>query len=189
MNMLLALILFIISCGTWIAFWVCFAKWAEDKSAKGYITLALFLVSVALTIYWFLTWLPWFQPLFFHIFYTNAGFWFVSLIILGGAVIIGLLVAFLAEEKETGWKTGAILFCTCFVLWWIAYGIMGGAWTEKKLYESLTYEEIATLPDTTAVRYLPMEVAWRYGENRLQEPRIKHVDADPIVTNDEVRWI
>ena len=134
-------------------------------------------------------WIPWFQPLFFHMFYTNAGLWLVWLIILAIAVLLGCLAGGLAKSRSVGWKTGGILLAIGFFGFWIAYGVLGGAWTEQKIYQSLEYTELNQLPDTTGIRYLPMEVAWRQGENRLQDARVQHVDADPIIVGDEVQWV
>jgi len=152
--------------------------------------IVVLVAALALTIIWIVGALPWFQPMIFHMFYTNSGLWLVWLIILIGAGIIGGLVALLTKDTDSdAWKwTFGILFAVGFIGYWITYGILGGAWTEQKIYQSLQYQEIQNLPDTTAVRYLPMEVAWRYGENRLQEPRVRHVDADPIVVGSEVQW-
>ncbi|MDO8424455.1 MAG: hypothetical protein Q7S70_00765 [bacterium] len=181
----LALIFFIISLITWISFWVYLAK--EEKSAAPIAVLLV--VSIFLTVYWFWTWLPWFQPLFFTVFYNNLGLWLWWLIILGIAAVIGLIAGAAARNSKAGLATGGILFGIGFVAFWIVYGVLAGSWTGSTVYNSLDYKNLQQLPDTTAIRQLPMEVAWRYGENRLQEPGVKHGDADPIVVGEEVDWL
>lgn len=195
MNMMVALVLFLISFVTWILSWIGVYRWTEEyggkeESERGRKQALIFLpISVCLTVYWMWVWIPWFQPIFFHMFFAVAGLWLVWLIIAASATLIGLFVGWGRKNRGLGIKTAVIVFAVFFFGWWIACSALGDSWTKDKIYNSLNYSELKELPNTTGIRYLPMEVAWRQGENRLQEPRVKHIDADPLVVGDEVYWL
>ncbi|MBI2450191.1 MAG: hypothetical protein HYV47_01490 [Candidatus Nealsonbacteria bacterium] len=170
-----ALVVFLMSCITWIAFWATISNYDKKTS------VILFFVSLVLTLFWLIAWLPFFQPMFFYLFYGVLGFWIVLSLILISAAFIGLIVK--------SWGASGVYFLICFVIWLIIFGSFNSSWTRQNIYKSLAYEEVEIMPNTTAVRYLPLEVAWRYGENRLQEPMVQHVDADPVIKGNEMHWI
>jgi len=214
MNMIFAFLCLIASIVTWILFGKAASDYGDFKQNLRHATsqddrpkkteedlsflkkrlftakkmMLIFLtVSMFMTFYWVIFWLPGIQPFFFNVFYRGAGLWLLWMII---AIIISL-VTVLTKEKNGDYEIerAAIVFIVLFLVSGAVYGIFQGAWIKSKIYNSIQYSELSELPDTNGIRYLPMEVAWRSGENRLQEPRIKHIDADPIVVGNEVNWI
>lgn len=186
-----AFALFVISCITWITFWVLLIRYkdayeweAAEKKACKQKSAVSFIISLILTIIWVIIWWPFFQPIIFNVFYLGTGFWIVAALILVIAIFAGL-----PFNQKYQWNIAGIAFAVGFCIWLIIFMSFSGGWMGEKIYNSVTYEETSNMPDTTAVRYLPMEVAWRYGENRLQEPMVSHSDADPVVIGDEMRWV
>jgi len=78
---------------------------------------------------------------------------------------------------------------------WIALiiilSLLGSPITKVKIYREIASEvrQVTELPETTKVRYLPLEIALRYGENKVQESEIKLGDIDPIIFEDKFSWV
>ena len=187
--------------GTWFLFVMMFvfaiaglaslAKASDDDNpVLGILGGILLLASVGCLVGWLLLWGPWFQPLWFHVFFNNLGFWLVLVLIIGTvAALVATVVGLATGEWATGAGTFMLVFVVGFVVWMSVYWVLGGKWTLSKVYQQETYNEIRALPDTSAVRFLPLEVARIYGRAKLQEPRIHLGDAEPIVRGNEVLWI
>ncbi len=133
--------------------------------------------------------LPWFHPLFFGLFFNNLGFWIVCGVILVAAILAGLLSNSLGSGRDVAVGVCFVLFVIGVIAWLSVYGFMGGRWSRSALYGTLQYEELQQLPDTTSIRYLPMEVARQLAKNALQEPGITLGEAEPLVREAEVEWI
>lgn len=128
---------------------------------------------------------PWWQPLWFHLFYKNLPFWIMTLALFVGALIL-YLVANSSKKKSVKKKSvnGWVFFgpaLGCFFVLLLVLSILGSPITNCKIYQSLKPEVIAQLPETTEIRYLPMEIARAYGQNKIQESEITLGDTDPII--------
>lgn len=175
-----AILLLVTACIGWNLFFS--ALFSDYTSKKGDLILGSFVTSVLLTVAGLFLLGPWIQPFMFHVFFNAIGWWLIVALILAVASLAGF------AARSAG--IGLALFGVGFVSWnIIVWGIFGDAWTKQTVYDSLRYEQLESLPDTTALRYLPLEVAYRYGDNRLQDPGIGLGDAEPIVVGDEVQWL
>lgn len=187
--------------GTWIVFAVSLVAWCwviiklvtwkeahsftESFGKDGLVSLAL---GFVLLVVWLILWAEWWQPLWFHMFYNILGFWIIAFAVVVLAIVVGGVLVFLDHEK-IGIVAALVIFFIGGIAWIVIYGMFGGHWTKNYVYLQQTYYEIAELPDTTAVRFLPLEVAKEFGRSRIQEPRIQLADAQPIVVDNEVLWI
>lgn len=128
------------------------------------------------------TW-PWWHWLFFDVFYMNITFW------IGAALIAVLSLLILLKTRRTWSCVGAGVGALMILL--IVLCVLGSPITKVKLYQGISpaVQELTNLPDTTQVRFLPLEIAHRYAENKLQESEVKIGDIDPIFFEDEFSWV
>lgn len=138
---------------------------------------------------------PWWHWLWFNLTYLALPFWIITIVIFGAAFILYKLVSSFKKpvEKENRFKEkyyedsgvskgwffvpATIIFC----VFAITMAIMCGSISSEKIYKTLKPEYVSQLHETTEIRYLPMEVARTYGENKIQESEIRLGDADPII--------
>lgn len=213
---ILGAIFFILSCGTLIAFAFSIRRFGieeknieekywerlekrkkeepEENSHGELISASLLIASLLLSLGWIIPWGPFLQPLFLGLFYEGLGFWIILLIVLTVAIAIpAIIFSSKRRDKDDDQAPGLILGLAIFLLGFfglmVGAGILAGPLTKTHIYKSLTYEELAKLPQTSAVRYLPLEVASRFGATGLQDPGVKYGDADPIVDGNKVNWI
>lgn len=132
---------------------------------------------------------PWWQPLWFNVFYMNPTFWVGTILI---AVVTGFIYWLrrkVTTARRTGWYVGTGISVWLILL--IVLGVLGSPITKVKLYQSIapSVQQIAALPETTQVRFLPLEIAHRYAENKIQESEVAIGDIDPIFFKDEFSWV
>lgn len=100
------------------------------------------------------------------------------------------------ESKFRGSGYSPLPFVITGVVLWailiISLSVSASAITKTKIYHQVESEinQLDVLPETTKARYLPLEVALRYGENKVQESEVKLGDIDPIIFEDgEFSWV
>ncbi|HUW71760.1 MAG TPA: hypothetical protein VMV66_00995 [Candidatus Humimicrobiaceae bacterium] len=108
-------------------------------------------------------------------------------LILTVAIIIAGVVAYILTRKTAVWKIVAISWAVLLVV----LSIFGVSIVKTKLCaeteERMTI--IETLPLTTEIRYLPMEIAQYYAEVRIPDPEISLGELQPILKDGELVWI
>lgn len=133
---------------------------------------------------------PWFQWLWFSVFYMNPSIWIAFAICVAVLAIVGYIGY--SRQWDAQMMGGFALFvCICWVISIIVFSCIGNTVMKSFVYDKihLTASSITALDDTTKIRYLPMEVAEYYGENRMQEPGIMLGDFDAITYNGEFAWV
>jgi hypothetical protein len=145
-------------------------------SAVGRIRLLVGL-AVALFFVWLVS--PAFHGLAMAL-YIN---WPLFLAILGGAVLGGYLWAI-------GDKDPAKLVAVVAGVAAVAYVFTAAPLRDLKYLDSIEAQEIEEMPDTTGVRYLPYEVAARFGQNTQDDSTLVLGDFEPL-DNEEggIDWV
>ena len=125
---------------------------------------------------------PWWHWLWFGVFYMNPTFWIFTTVI-----ILGMRLLYWLRIKRRFILTGMGLW----IILTVSLLVLGPAITKVKIYHSIIpiTQRISLLPETIKVRYLPLEIALQYGENKIQESEIKLGDIDPIVFDDKFSWV
>jgi hypothetical protein len=83
-----------------------------------------------------------------------------------------------------GWITAGLLLLAL-----VLYAQVADALGRWYLVKDIAAEKLDVLPETTGVRYLPMEVAERYAMNKMQDSVYRVGDIDPLVTGGQVDWV
>lgn len=109
--------------------------------------------------------------------------WPLFLAILGGAVLGGYLWAI-------GDKDPAKLVAVVAAVAAVAYVLTAAPLRDLKYLDSIEAREIEEMPDTTGVRYLPYEVAARFGQNTQDDSTLVLGDFEPL-DNEEggIDWV
>jgi hypothetical protein len=82
------------------------------------------------------------------------------------------------------WLTGLVIISVL-----IGYIFLADGLTKWYLVKDIAVQPLETLPETTTVRYLPLEVAERYAKNKMQESVYQVGDIDPLEADGEVDWV
>lgn len=139
------------------------------------------IVSFGLTIVFMWTSRPWWHWMWFG-FYRILPFWILTVAIIIVAAVIATLT-----KKTTVWKVAGISWLVLLAI----LSLFGRPIVLMDLYaeatESLTI--VKTLPITTEVRYLPLEVARYYAETRFPDPEISLGEFEPIMKDGKLVWI
>ena len=198
--MIIAWVAFFLSCVTWVALLGAWNPWAQGRAPARKLgsppspppqwrfMLPLVVASLLLTTIWFWLWRPWFQPFWLHVFYLNPMLWLGFLGIGIACAGLAFLIRRSSGSPRAAGYWGTVVFVLVAASWGIFYGVMYIQWERNDLYHAVTYNDLAALPDTHSFRYLPREVAKRYGEARLQEPGVKLGGVHPLITDDGVNW-
>jgi len=160
--------------------------WAKNGTA----TAILVVTNLASGIAFMVLAKPWWHWIWFNIFYMNPTVWIffgIFLLIFTLVLILGLKLKW--DEGAIG-SIGVFLFF-CWIISIIVVSCLSGVVTKSFVYDRIHLQAttVSNLSDTTKIRYLPMEVAEYYGENRMQEPGIQLGDFDAIMYNGELTWV
>lgn len=160
--------------------------WAKNTTA----TVILAMVNIASGIAFMVLSKPWWHWIWFDIFYKNPTIWiFFGIFLLLFLIILAFgILRNLDEGTIAGLGT---FFFICWIISIIVVSSLSGVVTKSFVYDRISRQAITVtnLSDTTKIRYLPMEVAEYYGENRMQEPGIQLGDFDAIMYNGELTWV
>ena len=136
---------------------------------------------VGLVLGLFLVWLvsPAFHGL-AMLFYVNWPFFVITL---GGAALIAYLWS--AGDKEPAKILAGVLMVIL-----AAYVVAASPLRDLKYLDSIQAEEIGDMPDTTGVRYLPYDVAARFGQNTQDNSTLVLGGFEPL-DNEEggIDWV
>ncbi len=109
--------------------------------------------------------------------------WPFFLVTLGG----GLLAVYL---WDIGDKDPAKLVALIAAVAAVAYIFTAAPLRDLKYLDSLEANEIEEMPDTTGVRYLPYEVAARFGQNTQDDSTLVLGDFEPLDNNEGgIDWV
>lgn len=147
------------------------------KSLLWFLVIVMSLVVVSFIFPGLFHWL-WFGVFFLH----PVGIGLIVLVL----VICGLILNRVEYYDELPIKSILIGCISCILLF--VYWIFSGGMTMTSLVRDINVEVIEALPETTEVRYLPMPVAEKYGENNLQDPRHHLGDMDPMDSGETLSW-
>lgn len=159
---------------------------AKAKTAVALLTVINFASGIAFMVMA----KPWWHWIWYDIFYMNPTVWiFFGIFLLIFIVVLAFGINRNMDEGTIG-SIGGFL-AICWVISIIVVSCINGVVTKSFIYDSISRQAITVtnLSDTTKIRYLPMEVAEYYGENRMQEPGIKLGDFDAIMYNGELTWV
>ena len=136
---------------------------------------------VSLVVVLFFAWLvsPAFHGLVMAL-YVN---WPFFLIVVGGTVLGAYL-------WNTGDKDPAKIVAVVAVIAALAYLFASGPLRELRYLDSIEAEEIKEMPDTTGLRFLPYDVAARFGLNTQDEPTLMLGDFEPLSNGEGgIDWV
>ena len=136
---------------------------------------------VGLAVALFFVWLV--SPVFHGLVMALYINWPFFLVTLGG----GLLVAYL---WNIGDKDPAKVVALIAAVAAVAYIFTAAPLRDLKYLDSIEAQEIEEMPDTTGVRYLPYEVAARFGQNTQDDSTLVLGDFEPL-DNEEggIDWV
>ncbi len=108
-----------------------------------------------------------------------------SLVILAGAAMAVRAIA------HGGWKARLRLLpaVLSLVVLLVLYARIADGLARWYLVRDLEAHPLHTLPETSEVRYLPLEVAERFARNKIQESRYEIGDIDPQDVGGELDWV
>ena len=138
-------------------------------------------LAIGLVLGLFFVWLvsPMFHGL-VMLFYVNWPFFVLTL---GGAALIAYLWS--AGDKEPAKIIAGVLMVIL-----AAYVVAAAPLRDLKYLDSIQAEEIGDMPDTTGVRYLPYDVAARFGQNTQDNSTLVLGGFEPL-DNEEggIDWV
>ena len=138
-------------------------------------------LGIGLVLGLFFVWLisPMFHGL-VMLFYVNWPFFVLTL---GGAALIAYLWS--AGDKEPAKIIAGVLMVIL-----AAYVVAASPLRDLKYLDSIQAEEIGDMPDTTGVRYLPYDVAARFGQNTQDNSTLVLGGFEPL-DNEEggIDWV
>lgn len=119
------------------------------------------------------------------------GFWFAFY--QGKGIFLAVLVvalgvgAFLLQNTAVRVVGGMV--CAVGVVMLLSSLFIGSTVAKTELAQSIEAEEMSDLPDTTGIRYLPLQVAENCAVTRLRSSQYVLGDIDPIGTGSELDWV
>jgi hypothetical protein len=136
---------------------------------------------VSLVVVLFFAWLV--SPVFHGLVMALYVNWPFFLIVVGGTVLGAYL-------WNTGDKDPAKIVAVVAVIAALAYLFASGPLRELRYLDSIEAEEIKEMPDTTGLRFLPYDVAARFGLNTQDEPTLMLGDFEPLSNGEGgIDWV
>ena len=126
---------------------------------------------VSLVVVLFVAWLV--SPVFHGLVMALYVNWPFFLIVVGGTVLGAYL-------WNTGDKDPAKIVAVVAVIAALAYLFASAPLRELRYLDSIEAEEIKEMPETTGLRFLPYDVAARFGLNTQDEPTLMLGDFEPL---------
>lgn len=139
------------------------------------------IISFALVVAFIWVSRPWWHWMWFGFFRTSP-FW-----ILTGVIVFVGAVTYALKRTTKVWMAVGISWLVLLTV----LSILGGPIVKTKLCVEATEKMtiIETLPLTTEIRYLPMEVAQYYAEVRIPDPEISLGEFQPILEDGKLVWV
>jgi hypothetical protein len=142
------------------------SRLSSRLSSVGRIRLVVGLVVVL-----FLTWLV--SPVFHGLVMALYVSWPFLVVVLAGSVLGAYL-------WRVGDKDPAKVVAVVAIIAALAYLIVASPLRDLKYLDSVEAEEIEQMPDTTGVRFLPYDVAARFGQNTQDDSTIVLGEFEPL---------
>ncbi len=146
------------------------------------LTIIVFFILLGCCIVAWIT-SPLMHWLWFDIFYLHPAeslFWVIAVIALGwsiGRAIVG----------DSLWP---FIWCFLPVLTYVIFfQIWAGSLIGSKLVGDLQPEQLSALPNTTAVRWLPYEVAVNFGKNKVNDSTVEPGGFEPFIDGQQIDMV
>lgn len=136
----------------------------------------------------FLAWLSWATAPMFHWLWFDV-IWMhpTGLILFIAIAAIAITSIVIAVKSHFGWGFWITMLVLTTIL--IAYPLLADDVARWYMVKDIQPIKLQSLPDTTEVRFLPMEIAERYAANRMQDPTHHVGDIDPLDLGTELNWV
>ena len=136
---------------------------------------------VSLVVVLFLAWLV--APVFHGLVMALYVNWPFFLMVVGGTVLGAYL-------WNIGDKDPAKIVAVVAAIAALAYLFASAPLRELRYLDSIEAEEIKEMPDTTGLRFLPYDVAARFGQNTQDEPTLMLGDFEPLSNGEGgIDWV
>jgi hypothetical protein len=136
---------------------------------------------VSLVVVLFLAWLV--SPVFHGLVMALYVNWPFFLMVVGGTVLGAYL-------WNIGDKDPAKIVAVVAAIAALAYLFASAPLRELRYLDSIEAEEIKEMPDTTGLRFLPYDVAARFGQNTQDEPTLMLGDFEPLSNGEGgIDWV
>ena len=136
---------------------------------------------VSLVVVLFFAWLV--SPVFHGLVMALYVNWPFFLVVVGGTVLGAYL-------WNTGDKDPAKIVAVVAAIAALAYLFASAPLRELRYLDSIEAEEIKEMPDTTSLRFLPYDVAARFGLNTQDEPTLVLGDFEPLSNGEGgIDWV
>lgn len=150
----------------------------KEEEKRSYLTAILTISIGSVFGIIFMAWTaPWWHWLWFNVCYMAPTIWI-------GLILIALIAIF-------GKTIARIVSATLAVLFLITCAVLVVPLTQSAIYSEISSQgqTLSNLPQTTGVRFTPMEVAEYYGHAKVEESEIVLGSFQLIFLNDEPVWV
>ena len=155
-------------------------KYLSDLSSR-LASVGRVRLLVSLIVVLFFAWLV--SPVFHGLVMALYVNWPFFLVVVGGTVLGAYL-------WSTGDKDPAKIVAVVAAIAALAYLFASGPLRELRYLDSVEAEEIKQMPDTTGLRFLPYDVAARFGLNTQDEPTLVLGDFEPLSNGEGgIDWV
>ncbi len=146
------------------------------------------IVGITAGIVVFIVWKPMWHWLFFAFFYK---YWFILFIFIVTILLMVLWGMKTARDNIEGWVNGLVWTgMVVFLVFWLVFSFaLAPAITKTKIANSMKYEEINQAPETTKIRYLPLEVAEKLANSQQENSALAVGDPEPLEIDERFLWI
>lgn len=157
----------------------------SSDSLVRFIRIALIVIAALLVLYVLVASAPAFHWLWYGVFWRHPTFWALILIWAIGS----FWLTYAWREEHIG--SAMLVVSVALVVGTIVYGIWASARTMYVFARDIKPEVMSGLLDTTGIRWLPMEVAERFGVNKSQDPLTHLGDIDPLIDarSGDINWV
>jgi hypothetical protein len=150
---------------------------------NGQAVVWIILIAILFLVMWAIA--PAFHWLWFDLFWMHPVLW----ILIGLGIVTIVFSLAKSNGQESDWGCLTLLLMAVFFVSGLAYVFLNGSLTSLYLIENIQPVKLASLPETTEIRYLPMPVAERFMDNKIQDPKHHRGDTDPIDIGEDIGWV
>jgi len=100
-----------------------------------------------------------------------------------GLFVAGIVLALFGRRRL------GVSMIVVFGLFWLATVVFGSAWQHLSYLNHTNLQRLGAEPETTGIRYLPLEVSNTASTNKSTDPTVTPGGVEPLVEGDDARWI
>ena len=108
--------------------------------------------------------------------YAHWPSWFIF-----GLFVAGIVLALFGRRRL------GVSMAVVFGLFWLATVVFGTAWQHISYLNHTNLQRLGAEPETTGIRYLPLEVANTASTNKNTDPTVTPGGVEPLVEGDDAR--